>query len=164
MKISSLIWVVVGLLISPGMVIAGAYKWQDSLGRTNYGNEPPENISDFSEVPIYECLTEECKTEQAAQSAEQEKLYKELRERQIEQDKLKVQQTLKSGPVYVPMVVHTPFPIPYGGTVFTGSVNGRKRHHPKPELIPHGVSSESRNHKGGHSVQNRRTGGGKNFR
>ena len=103
MKLPPLFWIVFGLLISPGLVFAGAYKWQDSSGRTHYANEPPENISEFSEVPIYQCQTEECKAEQAAQGAEQEKRYKELRAQQIEQDKIKAQQTPQSNPIMPPI-------------------------------------------------------------
>ena len=164
MKIPSVLWVVVGLLISSNMAIAEAYKWKDSSGRTHYGNELPDNVSNVSEVPIYECLSEECNAERAAQSVEQERIYKEMREQQMERDKLKAQQTPKPTTVYVPMVVPSPYPIPYGGTVFTGSNDVRRRRHPKPELFRDGRLSESRKQNSRHSTKHRGTGGGINLR
>ncbi|MFC1664640.1 DUF4124 domain-containing protein [Pseudomonadota bacterium] len=159
MNAYSLLWLIACLQLSPAVVFAGAYKWQDSSGRTHYGNKPPENVSDFSEVPLNECLTEKCKAEQAAETAAQEKRHKNLTEQHLEKDKIKAQQIPKSNPVYVPIVVPTPFPIPYGGTVYSGSDSRRKRLHPKPVQLPHGGSSKSHHGRDRQSSQKRESGG-----
>lgn len=159
MNFPAVISVIVMFFVVPNMAIAGTFKWKDSAGRTHYGNELPDNISEYSEVPVYECDTEECKAELEAERSDQEKQFQELREQQIAQDKLNSRKAPASNPVFVPVVVPTPFPIPYGGTAFTRSTDNIRRPHPRPKPYQHGLSSKPRSSKSRHSLGGKRTGG-----
>jgi len=159
MNFPAVISAIVIFLIVPNMAVAGTFKWIDSAGRTHYGNELPDNISEYSEVPVYECNTEECKAELEAEQIAQEKQFQELREQQIAQDKLNSSKAPGTNPVYVPVVVPTPFPIPYGGTAFTRSTDNIRRPHTRPKPYQHGLSTNSRRSKSRHSLGGQRTGG-----
>jgi len=93
-------------ITAPG-ALAAAYKWTDPSGQTNYGEKAPAGAIDVRQIEVYECITVECKEEEAQRKADQLEIQRQTEEWLAKRNEIKEHliETRVQQPVYVPIYV-----------------------------------------------------------